>query len=304
MPLLFSYREKTVLAAAELLLASVPGRSFKIIDIEVDTAQAEDWATLKNGLSSVAYFSVGDADHNHLALFPGVATPESLRHFLETSEFVISYPVIEGDNFSVKLANSANLIKVIYEEYDAADMTAIMPNGKGSDQLLLCLYGTNSATLTAAGWCPVDKMLNPKEFANFPFEAVVPTGKSFKIHAIAVLDISHNSYTASANTVMNTKYCRFTKNREVMFDSDMNGFYVRGAGAANGSVNTKINNGTNQLPYVGNNKAGGFFLLPADLVCDPGDELNIDVYIDGTFGVFPVSTLRVCLIATMMKVKA
>jgi len=302
MPLIFPYREKTFLAVSEATLSPIPGRSFKVNDIEVVTTQTEDWALLKSGLSSIGYFSVGDIDHNHLALFPDISNPESLRHFLQTAEFVPFYPVIEGDPFTVKLANAATLIKITYEEYDAAEMKAVMPNGKASDQLLLNLYGTNLSTLTAEGWLQVDKMLNPKEFANFPFEAVVPTGRSFKIHALAGLDISHNSYTGSANTIMNTKHCRLTLNREILYDTDMKGFYMKGAGAANGSVNTKVNNGNNQIPYMGNKHAGGFFLLPQDLVCNPGDELGIDVYIDGTFGVFPANTLRVCLICTMMKV--
>lgn len=304
MPNIFPYREKIVLAAANLTLNPVPGRSFKITNIEVKTSEIEDWAILKSGLSSVGYFSVGDEAHNHLSLFPDIANPESLLRFLETSEFVVAYPVVEGDPFLVKLANTAELIKIEYEEYDAADMTAVMPNGKASDQLFLTLYGTNSKAVTAAGYASIDKCLNPKEFTNFPFESVVPTGRSLKIHAILCLDVSDNDYPGSVDKIHNTKYCRLTKNREVLYDSDMNGFYVAGTGAAAGSVNTVVNNGTNQLPYMGNDKAGGFFLLPADLVCNPGDELNIEVSLDGEFGTLAAEVLRVCLVTTSMKVAA
>ena len=53
-----------------------------------------------------------------------------------------------------------------------------------------------------------------------------------------------------------------------------------------------------------NDKAGGFFLLPADLVCGPGDELNIEVSLDGEFGTLAAEVLRVCLVVTSMKVAA
>ena len=304
MAIIFPYREKIKLAAATLTLDPVPGRSFKVTGVEVKTSEAEDFAILKSGLSSVGYFSVGDADRNHLPLFPDVANPESLLHFLETSELVTHYPVVEGDTFSVILANAADLIKITYEEYDAADMLATMPNGKASEQLLIALYGTHDADVTAAGYVAINKMLNPREFTNFPFESVVPTGRSFRIHCILCLDISDNDYPGSVDKVHYTKFLRLTKNREVLFDSDMQGFYVLGDGAAAGSINTVINNGTNQLPYVGNSKAGGFFLLPEDLSCDPGDELNVEVSLAGDFGTLAADTLRVCLIATMLKVAA
>lgn len=304
MPVVFPYREKIALAQSVLTLPPVPGRSFKITGISVLSSQAEDWATLRSGLSSVGFFSVGDDKHNHLPLFPDISGPESLLHFLETSEFVIGYPVVEGDPFQVKLANAADVIKLEYEEYDAADMMADMPNGKASEQLLLALYGTNSAAVTATGYASIDKCLNPKEFTNFPFESVVPTGRSFKIHCILCLDVSDNDYPGSVDKIHNTKFCRLTKNREVLYNSDMDGFYVSGDGAAAGSINTVINNGINQLPYVGNASAGGFFLLPDDLVCGPGDELNIEVSLDGDFGTLAAEILRVCLVCTVMKVAA
>lgn len=304
MGIVFPYREKIALAQTVLTLSPVPGRSFKVTGVSILTSQAEDWATLRSGLSSVGFFSVGDADHNHLPLFPDITSPESLLHFLETSEFVTGYPVVEGDPFQVKLANAADLIKLEYEEYDAEDMTADMPNGKASDQLLILLYGTNSAAVTAAGYVSIDKCLNPKEFSNFPYESVMPTGRSFRIHSILCLDVSDNDYPGTTDKIHNTKFCRLTKNREVLYNSDMDGFYVAGTGAAAGSANTVINKGTNQLPYIGNDKAGGFFLLPDDLVCGPGDELNIEVSLDGDFGTLAAETLRVCLAGTMMKVAA
>lgn len=301
MGIIHPFRERTALAAAELLLAPVPGRSFKVTDIQIVTTESEDFTTIRSGLASVGYTSAGDSDHNHLSMFPDIASPESLRHFLEAADIVVDYPVIEGDPFSVKLANAADLIKICYEEYESADMTADMPNGKAAAQLLLTLYGTNSKTLSAEGYLQIDKFLNPPEFTNFPFEAVVPTGRIFRLHAILCLDVSHNSYTGSTDTIMNTKYLRLTKNREVLFDSEMHGFIVIGDGAAAGSINTKLNNGTNQLPYAGNSAAGGFFILPEDVVFNAGDELISEIYIDGTFGEFPVDTLRLCYITTMLK---
>lgn len=301
MGIIYPFREKTVLSASEIGLLPAPGRSYKITDIAVETTESEDFATLRSGLASVGYYGVGDSDHNHLSLFPDISSPQSLRKFLEQTELVVDYPVIEGDIFSVRLANVAALIKICYEEYDAADMTADLPNGKAAKQLLLPLYGTNSKTLDAEGYLLIDKMLTPPEFPNFPFEAVVPTGRTFRLHAILALDISHNSYTGSTDTIMNTKYLRLTKNREILFDSEMHGFIVIGDGAAAGSINTKLNNGTNQLPFVGNSAAGGFFMLPEDIEFKSGDELISEVYIDGTFGIFPADTLRLCYIMTMLR---
>lgn len=300
--IIYPFREKTVLSAATLALSPVPGRSFKITDIQIKTSESEDYATLRSGLTSVGYFSVGDGDHNHLSLFPDISNPESLRHFFEAADLVFDYPVVEGDSFSVTLENAADLIKICYEEYEAGDMTPDLPNAKGASQLLLPLYGTNTDTLDAAGFLLIDKMINPAEFTNFPFESVVPTGRTLRLHAIMFLDVSHNSYTASADTIMQTKYLRLTKNREVLFDMEMNGFYVLGAGAATGSVNTKVNNGTNQLPYCGNKTAGGFFILPEDIEFNSGDELISEVYIDGTFGLFPATTLRLCYLMTLLRI--
>ena len=301
MGIIYPFREKAVLSASEITLTPTPGRSYKITDIAVETTQSEDFATIRSGLASVGYLSVGDSDHNHLSLFPDIANPQSLRKFLELAEMVVDYPVIEGDTFSVRLANASELIKICYEEYEAADMTADLPNGKAAKQLLILLYGTNAKTLDAEGFVTVDKMLTPAEFPNFPFESVVPTGRTFRLHAIAFLDISHNSYTGSVDTIMNTKHLRLTKNREVLFDPDMLGFYVRGDGAVTGSINTVVNNGDNQLPYVGNSAAGGFFILPEDVEFKAGDELISEVYIDGTFGLFPADTIRLCYIMTMLR---
>ena len=304
MSIIYPFREKTVKSSATLTLPPVPGRSFKITDIFIKTAQPEDFAILRSGLTSVGFFGVGDIHHNHLPLFPDISNPQSLRHFLEAADLVIDYPVLEGDNFSLNLANDADLIKLCYEEYESADMTPELPNSKAATQLLLTIYGTNSKTLDAEGYLQIDKMLNPPEFTNFPFEDVVPTGRRFLLHAILFLDISHNSYSGSVDTIMNTMYLRLTKNRETLFDPEMKGLYVEGTGAATGSVNTVLNGGTNQAPYVGNNKAGGFFFLPSDVEFSSGDELVTEVKLEGTFGLFPTDTLRVCYIMTMLKITA
>ena len=275
MAVIYPLREVYAFSAKSLSVSPPAGRAAIIHAVEV-VAPSAGWATLKSGLVTVGFFEIGPDVRNHLRPSVERSGRPSLLDQLRTRGLFKGYPVVEGDTFSVSTDVTFTWARIVYEEVEAADVTGEEQDAKNAKERLTVFYGTNSAAISAATYSVLDKSLMPSEFKAWPFEMDVPPGYAIDVHGLAFLEVEENSYTGSADTYIRTKQLRMKVNRETRWHPNEDGFYVLGDGADAGSANVAYGEGTNVIPYAGNDKTGQFYFLPEPLKLISGDEMILE----------------------------
>ena len=271
-------KRKVVTSASELTISSIPGYSLLVLwfGCKGDT---QGFCTVKNGPVTSGYFSAGPEAVNHIPLNLGNFGKGGILEVMKALGIFDGFPVMKGDNFVLSFDQTMDYIVAEYKILEEGDVKGDEKNAKYATERTLCIYGTNKSEISSSGWYRIDKILNPKEMKEFPFESSVPTGYEYKIHAIGIRDLQENSYTDSANTYADTQKLRIWKNTENLFFEGDEGFICKGAGAAAGSKNFSYDAGVNEIPFVGFKNRNKFYVFDPPLHYDEGDEMIVDVYV-------------------------
>jgi hypothetical protein len=271
---------KTVFGTSTLSLAADPGESHLVKSIKVRSA-AGTYLTIKTEKTTVGYFRIDETYGNHLA-FPqmkdaAIAVAPHLQKNLLDLLFDMGifkgYPVAEGETIVLSGAEGAADVKaIVYDIYDAEDQKNAAPNGSKSPEYTLINYGDTGAAIAAAGDNRYSNPLNPVEFPAFPYNDDVPAKHQVLVHGI--LGSEQGVRNATPATAIYTRYLKFVKDREVLFDEDRNGIPFDFSNVT-GAAGTKVAGGNS---IVGNfNHVDGRLplLFSEPLLFEAGDELNI-----------------------------
>ena len=254
---------KTAMASDTLTLEAAVGEAFLIKGINIDNVAVIEFAKLSINRVTVGYLSVFDNKQNQFWFASEAAAPPNLLAFLGEKEIFKGYPVLEGQTFTLDITGGTNKnSRVIYEVYEPGDIGSDMQNAVGSKEYLHFNYGTNSAEIAIDSNGNFDKSLNPSEFPDFPFGAVVPA--KTKIEIIGMLIGTHRKGVYFGDKC---RYLKLSKGREVLFDSDRTGFYIA--------------HGMNNYPFHAENYERAATLFPTPLVFGPGDELIVNLSVGG-----------------------
>ena len=137
--------------------------------------------------------------------------------------FFKGFPVAEGQKFVISPypeTTSLGNVLVIYEKYDAGDIKKEDINGSEAKEYVYVAYGRISEEVKSAGEYVYDVMINPEEFADFPFERECPAKTEIELlgiigwEAISISDASNYTYT---------KYLKLFKGRKLLFDTEKKG---------------------------------------------------------------------------------
>ena len=135
------------------------------------------------------------------------------------------YPVASGETLSITgAAQAACTVVVIYDRYEAADIKPEMPNGSKSKELTYINYGNTGATIAGAGSNLYDTPVNPVQFIGFPFGETVPADT--EITLFGVLGSSFAPLECDGTDGIATKFLKFSRDEEVLFDYDRNGLLM------------------------------------------------------------------------------
>lgn len=224
MALLEQFMVKTYSGAAKasIELEAEKGKSLLVKEIGLRSYGVEFGEMLIDRLS-VGFMSIGKLDNTeHLwHCVESTHMPNLLTHLGNLGIFK-GWPVAEGEKFYLKhVGENIQWGRIIYEEYDAGDMTPESPNGSNSEEFTFVNYGTNGSEGTQATYVPLDASLNPAEYPAFPFGAPVPPKTEIDIHGVLFMDWSGGVDGTAANHT----WLRFMKGRKYMFDPDRNGVY-------------------------------------------------------------------------------
>jgi len=272
--------ERNVIFDTTLSVRADVGESLLVKDVLVADGTAK-WAKFIIDRQTVGYFMLeGIPLGSHLGntIYPGWKTIIGLMR--ERFGFA-GYPVAEGQEFVVELVDGMGCISILYDLYDAGDVTPEQENGTASDTLLYVSYGSVGVdAVQSAGEYALTYCYLPPEFPDFPFGEPVPGGCEIELLGICFSSRARADGSSTVNRTY-TRYLKLIHNREVLFSDTKEGL----ACCAN-----YVLNATDLFIGVGLVRYGDYttesnrlpFLLDEPMIFRAGDELQIFWVTDAT----------------------
>lgn len=303
MALLNKFMMKSVLGSAgvaELTLEPDTGRSILVKDI-LTCPEANRWLSVKIAKTQVGYFRIDTADlGSHLsditalesATLPTEAVPRlSILRQMEYAGIFEGYPIAEGEKMVLTHDDAGNLgnTVIVYEEYDAGDITSSMQNGTEADEYIYINYGRHTTAPAATGSFVYDNQITPVEFPEFPFGKVVPANKEISVMALLASD---RGIVDGFDDGLSTTYYALKKGRETLFDEDLNGILAVGN---NTGVTSQVTCelGASILGEGSHLYQRPVFFFPDPLVFGSGEELNVyATYVEAAGGAAAISLIQ------------
>lgn len=254
---------KTKMGSDTLTLEAGVGEAFLIKEVNIDNLANVEFAKLSIDRVTVGYLSVYDDKQNQFGFAREKTAFKNLSGYLFDKDIFKGYPVKEGEIFTLDITGATNNnSRVMYEVHEPGDISDEMQNAVGGKEYLHFNYGTNSAEIAINSNGNIDKCLNPSEFPDFPFGAVVPAKTEIEIVGLLVGTHRKGVYFGDK-----CRYLKLSKGRAVLFDEDRTGFYCA--------------HGMSNYPFHAENYERIVNLFPEPLVFGPGDELLLNLSVGG-----------------------
>jgi len=208
------------------------GESLLIRRIEAFQDNGDTDIIAKTERVTVGTYRVQGKGGGHLDSYKSNHHEFNIMKFLESVGVNVALPVAEGQVFSWTSDVAINAVMVIFDRYDAGDISKTMPNGSESKEYVFMQYMNVGTALTASGDALFDTSLSPAEFPDFPCGKVVPAR-----HKITLLGLIGCPWCDGQTTGKGfyTTHVKLIKDREVLFDVDRNGIPFK-AGRTSGDV--------------------------------------------------------------------
>jgi len=249
------------------------GDSVLITDIYVSEASSADFLQLLIDKTTVGYFRIGGDKGNHLNYPTQNYDKEiNLLSFLREKGLFKGYPADQGQIISWKTVNGSKVnltFKMILGE--AGDYTAEHENGSQAKEYLYVNYGRPSTAPTDEGDVLINNSLIPVEFPQFPFGVEVPAKSEITVLGVCATVVGKTSDSAANKAY--TKYLKFIKEREVLFDKQREGLPLLGVPPS--ADGTDYVTGYSLIGYNSNKDKKFAYLFEEPLVFTAGEELNI-----------------------------
>lgn len=288
-----------------LTLEADSGKSLLVKDILVKSV-ADVFLSVKIDKTLAGYFSVDDAVLGNplgYSLQSGIMhKPTILQEFWDRDVFK-GYPIAEGQKIVLSgLGAAAMYSTMIYQEFEAGDITEEMQNGTEADDYFILNYGDTGGTVATAGDHVMDNQVSPKDFPEFPFGKVVSAKKEIDIHAILASERAADDGTTAANYVRTTAY-KLKQERETLFDEDVVGIYAQAANVAAGGT-FEAENAQSILAEGTDLYKRALKTFDPPLTFSEGEELNIymSAEVAATAGTFLQEETRIALPMTVRRV--
>jgi len=216
--------------------------------------------------------------------------------------WIRGYPVAEGQTFVASLEVGSTITGyLMYDEYDAGDITSNMPCGTDAKEFLYAAYGRMAADVNTAGTYDFTVQKRPAGWPSFPFAGTVPADSEAEVLAGVLGPLGRGTGTGTTGTY--TQRYRLVKGREVLLDPDRVGIIAVGScpsGSSAYSVDTV--NAVSGWHSTGDPREALFFDPP--LFFGPGEDLKTSVVLAvlATASTIEATALEPCYIIRMRKV--
>jgi len=294
---------KSVVGEDVLELRADVGKSFLVKDIYVEDV-ADAYISIKIDRTTVGYYRVDDDKLGNLLHYPlPDSEKKTLLGFLREKGLFAGYPVAEGQTLELSGLGAGNMTAtVLYDEYEAGDITPEMENGTESDTLVYVSFGRTGSAINTAGEHLLNVSIIPSEFPAFPFGEDVPAKTEIDVLGLLASERGADDGSTKTNFIR-TKYYKLMRGREILFDPDRNGITALGAYVTTGGAFEPENN----LSVLGEYSSTAQrlpFLFPEGFTFTSGEELLVYMVteVGSTPGRFELDEQEVGFILRMRKV--
>jgi len=244
---------KLITASGGGTLVADADESFLIKDIFCKASSNDTYLTLLTQGTTVGKIRVAGLAGNHLP-YPMVKTAQIYEHLAGTilaqlraagrallglpprpgngdieeykkNPLDLRFPVASGETFRVSRYAEAGNVALLYDVYDAGDVTPDLPNGRLSKVQRYLHYGTNAAS-AADGDCAVATSLIWTGGDGWPFDAsAVAERNVFRLLAIVGCPLGKGASSANKGY---TTHLKLTRRNTILFDEDRSGLPFKG----------------------------------------------------------------------------
>ena len=217
---------------------------------------------------------LGQYDEVRSLMWSGYHIQPSVLAWLFKEGIFKGFPIAEGETLTLDAYKDANTIQMlIYEQWDPADIKPTQENGSMGAEYFFLNYGNCGASVNADGDTKFNTAKTPAEFPGFPFGEVVPAK-----HQLTIFGILACPFTPQENDGTNycsTKWIKFVKDRETLFDEDRNGLLFWARNNTADGLQDMIAEGFTLIGNLSEKDNNPPFMFPEPLVFEAGDELNV-----------------------------
>jgi len=263
---------RTFSGANDYDLEAKTGESLLIKGIYVSGATS-DFATIYIDKTTVGYFRVAGARGGHLFHpLTNVERNKNLLDYLRERGIFAGYPIGEGQKLILKgFQGSGTTCTVVYDKYDAGDITPSQENGTEADSYVFVNYGRPSANPTTTGDVIINSTLNPAEFPAFPFGQDVPARTEIDLLGILASDVGRTSEAGANKSV--SRFLKMIRERVVLFDDNKDGIILTGSPPS--SDGSQYGSGLSLIGYYSYVDQRYPYLFEEPLTFISGEELNV-----------------------------
>lgn len=227
---------KRGLVTSALTLQANAGESFLVKAIYVTRITTDGYLSVKIDNFSVGYWRRKGKRGNELGGIRLSYEGYNLMQKCIERGLPFTLPIAEGQKLTLDAGDGIGSYQVVYDIYDAGDITAVMPNGTASKNFGFIQYLRESTLLTASGDMLLDTAITPAEYPDFPAGKAVPANMEIKLHGIHGSPVADFS---SSNNGFYSTYLKLVREREVLFDEDRLGIQFLGYATATTAADYK-----------------------------------------------------------------
>lgn len=264
---------KTVEGNNDFELTMESNESCRIVDIMVQNpASSPGYISCYTNKDQVGYFRVAGDLGNHLPFTLQDEKNMTLFGWLVEQGIFRPFPVPSGYTFKITGAKQDGaIVTVKYDLYDDGDVSATEPNGPDATEYDYINYGRYSTTL-ADGENHYQTQQTPSQFPAFPFGKDVPGKTQVTVHGFAASDLRKK---AGATGIQITKYIKFVRDRETLFDEDLVGIPLIGANVSGSTY--RLGEGYSVAGNYSDVDERPPKIFDTPLQFDPGESLDVIV---------------------------
>lgn len=197
------------------------GQSLLIKGIYCRPSSNDTYLTLQTDRVTVGVWRVKGKSGNHLTHIRAASIKANVMEFLAAKGINVSIPVAEGQTFTVSRAAEAGRVVLVFDRFDAGDISPEMPNGSAAKEYVFMQYMNIGTGRNTSGDALFDTALSPAEFPDFPCGKVVPA--NHRITMLGLVGCPWNDSLDVGSAVIYTTHIKLIREREVLFDEDRQG---------------------------------------------------------------------------------
>lgn len=264
------YMVKTVEGSADLTLEAETGESILVKDIMVANPSS-NYAEISVERATVGYWRVGGALGNHLIFPEADDQVQTLLRWLYENDIHAGYPVTEGQTLSIEGVAQAGAVQtVIYELYEAGDITDTDVNGSDADVYQFMQYSRVSGG-AGDGDNLLDTQQSPTQFPDFPLGDQVGGNRELEIIGVALSDRGYQDSATPENRY--TEYLKGVQERTTFFDKERVGQPNIALHPDDGTLH--LGEGQSEFGNHSDADLRPVWLSPTELIFEAGDELDV-----------------------------